>query len=231
MNKIKTVLVLCAGLGKRLRPLTDNIPKPLLKIKDTTLIENTLDLIKYLEVENIILNTFYLKEKLKHFINLKYKNSNIKIIDDGPNILDTGGGIYNMMKYSREQDFITLNPDTFWSRENVEEIKNMENFYLKNKLKNILLVVNKKKSFDINLKGDFNLSQNLLSKGENNEYIYTGCQIINRVMFDKIEKKIFSMNEIWNLSLKSNMLSGFESKEKFNHITNLEVYKNFLKKN
>tara|TARA_Y100000590_G_scaffold290184_1_gene326621 strand:- start:94 stop:789 length:696 start_codon:yes stop_codon:yes gene_type:complete len=231
MNKIKTVLVLCAGLGKRLRPLTDNIPKPLLKIKDTTLIENTLDLIKYLKVENIILNTFYLKEKLKHFINLKYKNSNIKIIDDGPNILDTGGGIYNMMKYSREQDFITLNPDTFWSKENVEEIKNMENFYLKNKLKNILLVVNKKKSFDINLKGDFNLSQNLLSKGENNEYIYTGCQIINRVMFDKIEKKIFSMNEIWNLSLKSNMLSGFESKEKFNHITNLEVYKNFLKKN
>ena len=231
MNKIKTVLVLCAGLGRRLRPLTDNIPKPLLKIKDTTLIENTLDLIKYLEVENIILNTFYLKEKLKHFINLKYKNSNIKIIDDGPNILDTGGGIYNMMKYSREQDFITLNPDTFWSKENVEEIKNMENFYLKNKLKNILLVVNKKKSFDINLKGDFNLSQNLLSKGENNEYIYTGCQIINRVMFDKIEKKIFSMNEIWNLSLKSNMLSGFESKEKFNHITNLEVYKNFLKKN
>jgi len=162
MNKIKTVLVLCAGLGKRLRPLTDNIPKPLLKIKDTTLIENTLDLIKYLKVENIILNTFYLKEKLKHFINLKYKNSNIKIIDDGPNILDTGGGIYNMMKYSREQDFITLNPDTFWSKENVEEIKNMENFYLKNKLKNILLVVNKKKSFDINLKGDFNLSQNLL---------------------------------------------------------------------
>tara|TARA_Y100000816_G_scaffold291973_1_gene285228 strand:+ start:3034 stop:3729 length:696 start_codon:yes stop_codon:yes gene_type:complete len=231
MNKIKTVLVLCAGLGKRLRPLTDNIPKPLLKIKDTTLIENTLDLIKYLKVENIILNTFYLKEKLKHFISLKYKNSNIKIIDDGPNILDTGGGIYNMMKYSREQDFITLNPDTFWSKENVEEIKNMENFYLKNKLKNILLVVNKKKSFDINLKGDFNLSQNLLSKGENNEYIYTGCQIINRVMFDKIEKKIFSMNEIWNLSLKSNMLSGFESKEKFNHITNLEVYKNFLKKN
>ena len=69
MNKIKTVLVLCAGLGKRLRPLTDNIPKPLLKIKDTTLIENTLDLIKYLKVENIILNTFYLKEKLKHFIN------------------------------------------------------------------------------------------------------------------------------------------------------------------
>lgn len=231
MNKIKTVLVLCAGLGRRLRPLTDNIPKPLLKIKDTTLIENTLDLIKYLKVENIILNTFYLKEKLKHFINLKYKNSNIKIIDDGPNILDTGGGIYNMMKYSREQDFITLNPDTFWSKENVEEIKNMENFYLKNKLKNILLVVNKKKSFDINLKGDFNLSQNLLSKAENNEYIYTGCQIINRVMFDKIEKKIFSMNEIWNLSLKSNMLSGFESKEKFNHITNLEVYKNFLKKN
>ena len=162
---------------------------------------------------------------------MKYKNLNIKIVDDGPNILDTGCGIYNMMKYSREQDFITLNPDTFWSKENVEEIKNMENIYLKNKFKNILLVVNKKKSFDTNLKGDFNLSQNLLSKGENNEYIYTGCQIINRAIFDKIEKKIFSMNEIWNLSLKNNMLSGFESKEMFNHITNLEVYKNFLKKN
>ena len=82
MEKIKTALVLCAGYGKRLRPLTDKMPKPLLKIRNTTLLENTLNLIKNLDIENVLINTFYLKEQIKDFININKFDLNIKIIEE-----------------------------------------------------------------------------------------------------------------------------------------------------
>ena len=74
--KIKTAFILCAGFGKRLNPLTLKTPKPLLKINNLTLLENTINLIKNLDINKIILNTFHLKEKIKYYIE---KNFNIEI--------------------------------------------------------------------------------------------------------------------------------------------------------
>ncbi len=69
--KINTAFIMCAGYGKRLNPLTLKIPKPLLEINDLTLLENTINLIKNLNIEKIKLNTFYLKEKIEYFIKKK----------------------------------------------------------------------------------------------------------------------------------------------------------------
>ena len=67
--KIKTALILCAGLGKRLNPLTLEKPKPLLELNNITLLENTINLIKALGIEKIILNTFHLKHQIKAYLN------------------------------------------------------------------------------------------------------------------------------------------------------------------
>ena len=112
--KINTALILCAGYGKRLNPLTLTEPKPLLMVNETTLLENCIDLIKLLGIKKILINTFYLKEKIEDFINLKKFDLDIKTISDGDTILNTGGGILNMMNSSNESDFLTLNPDTIW---------------------------------------------------------------------------------------------------------------------
>ena len=231
MEKIKTALVLCAGFGKRLKPLTDKTPKPLLKIDKITLLENTLNLVNNLNIKNVLINTFYLKDQIQDFVTKNKFNLNIEIIEEDKNILDTGGGILNMILKKEENNFITLNPDTFWSKDNVKEIKQMENYYFLNNIKNILLVVNKKKSFDSRHKGDFNLNGNQLIKSQSNELIYTGCQLLNRNIFSNIDKKIFSMNEIWDNLEKNKQLFGFESNEKFNHITDIEIYNKFLKNN
>ena len=69
--KIKTAIILCAGFGKRLMPLTNETPKPLLKINHISLLENTINLIKKLEIKHIKVNTFYLSEKIKDFISSK----------------------------------------------------------------------------------------------------------------------------------------------------------------
>jgi MurNAc alpha-1-phosphate uridylyltransferase len=105
----------------------------------------------------------------------------------------------------------------------------MDDFFINSKIKNILLVVNKKLSFDKQLKGDFNLQDNRLTKRKNNDYIYTGCQIFSRDLLNSINKKVFSIIEIWNELINKNILFGFESKNKFYHVSNLEVYNKLLK--
>ena len=227
--EIKTALVLCAGYGKRLNPLTLELPKPLLKLNNITLLEKTLNLIKSLGIKKVKLNTFYLKEKIKNFVNDLNLDLDIEIIEDGTQILNTGGGILNMIKKSNEENFIVFNPDTIWSNEYVSCIKDMEKFYFKEKLENILLVVNKVLSFDQKLRGDFNLNNNILKKENNNNFIYTGCQMINKNLFLKLSNQSFSILDIWNDLLLQNKLFGHESKNKFYHVTDLRIYQELLK--
>ena len=113
--KINTALILCAGFGKRLNPITLNQPKALLKLKNVTLLENTINLIKELGIEKIILNTFHLKHQIKTYLNENKFDISIDIIEEGEQILDTGGGIMNMINSSTEENFLIFNPDTVWN--------------------------------------------------------------------------------------------------------------------
>ena len=227
--KINTALILCAGYGKRLNPLTLVEPKPLLKVKEITLLENCINLIRSLGIKKIILNTFYLKEKIESFINIKKFDLDITIVNDGKKILNTGGGILNMMNSSNDSHFLILNPDTVWNQGYLEKIKGMEDFYFTNQIKNILLLVNKNLSFDKKLEGDFNLLKNKIKKDLQNDFIYTGCQIVNKDLFDLYLVSNFSISEVWNQLVSKNELYGYESLEKFHHLTNLDVYKKLLK--
>ena len=227
--KINTALILCAGYGRRLNPLTLERPKPLLKINEITLLENCINLIQFLGIKKVILNTFYLKEEIENFISVKKFNLDIKIINDGKEILNTGGGILNMINSSNESDFLTLNPDTVWDKSYVRIVQNMEKFYFSSKIKNILLLANKNLSFDKKLKGDFNLVANKIKRNDQNDLIYTGCQIINKSLFESYSVNNFSISEIWNELISKNKLYGYESSEEFYHLTNLKVYEELLK--
>jgi len=227
--KIKTALILCAGYGKRLNPLTLEEPKPLLKINEITLLENCINLIEFLGIKKVIINTFYLKEKIENFIKRKQFNLDIQIINDGKVILNTGGGILNMMNSSNDLHFLTLNPDTVWDNNYVDTIQNMEKFYFSRQIKNVLLLVNKNLSFDKELKGDFSIEENKIKKNFQNNLIYTGCQIIDKSLFKSYSVNHFSVSEIWNELLNKNQLYGYETSEYFYHLTNLEVYQELLK--
>ena len=224
--KINTALIMCAGFGKRLNPLTLKIPKPILEINNLTLLENTIKLIKNLDIKKIKINTFYLKEKIKYFIENKNFDIEIEIVEDGDKILDTGGGIFNMIKSSKnsEENFLVFNPDTVWNKTYLNEINQMIDIDLKKKTKNTLLLVKKYLSFDKSLSGDFGLKDNLINKNDK-DFIYTGCQILNKNIFIHARKNNFSINKIWLDLIIKNELHGFESKNEFCHVTNLEIFK------
>ena len=227
--KINTALILCAGYGKRLNPLTLDIPKPLLEINEVTLLENTINLLQDLGIKKIILNTFYLKKKIYKFIKKKDFQIDLEIIDEGEDILDTGGGILNMMNSSSETDFLTINPDTLWNKNYKKYIQDMEKFYFSQKIKNILLLVKQNLSFDKDLNSDFNLVKNKIKKEIKNKFIYTGCQIINKSLFDDFLSKNFPVSEVWNKLIEIDQLYGYESLEYFKHVTNIQVYNKLLK--
>ena len=223
--KINTAFILCAGFGKRLNPLTLDIPKPLIKLNNIAVLETCINLIESLGVNEIFINTFYLKDQIHDFINNKKFKSKISIIEDGESILDTGGGINNMMKHTSEDNVLIFNPDTIWKKNYLNEIIEMENMYFSKKLKNILLLVKKELSFDKNLNGDFDLKENLIIKNNESKFIYTGCQIINKKLLSDYKDKIFSITNVWNDLIEKEELYGFEADNDFYHLTDLETFK------
>jgi len=228
--KINTALILCAGYGKRLNPITLKIPKPLIEINEITLLENSINFLEKLEIENIKINTYYLHNQIQDFI-LNYKsNSKIEILNDGNEILDTGGGILNLINRSDENDFIVLNPDTVWGDNYLKTTINMMDYYFQKKVKNLLMIVNKENSFDERMRGDFSLSNEKLLKNKENNFIYTGLQIINKSLFKNEKVMSFSVTKIWDEAIKNKMLYGFESKEQFIHLTDLKIYNKLVKK-
>ena len=223
--EINTALILCAGYGKRLNPLTLNTPKPLIELNNISLLEKCIKLIVSLGIKKIIINTFYLRDQISNFLKNKNFNCEIKIVDDGNSILDTGGGILNMVNRSDENDFLVFNPDTVWNEEYLSEITKMKELYFSRKIENILLLVKKDLSFDKNLKSDFNLENNLIIQNSKKDFIYVGCQILNKGLFLEYKVDNFSITKVWNNLINQKKLYGFESHNHFYHLTNLEIFK------
>ncbi len=229
---IKKAMILAAGFGKRISPLTLKTPKPLLEIGKETLLSNTIKFLESFGIKEVVINVHYLGEQIINYVNKNKFNLNIKTIEEKDKILDTGGGVLNAIHHFSEEAFLIINPDTIWNLRYLEELKLMEKLFFQNKKKFVLLLVNKKKSFDQSFKGDFNLSGNLVERKSSNnlDYIYTGLQIAEPDIFTEINEKVFSMNKMWDKLIKDNSLYAIESSIDFLHVSTLDIYKNLLKK-
>ena len=228
--KVKKALILSAGLGTRLLPLTKKIPKPLVKINGVTLLENSIKFLSSLGVKHIVINSHHLYGEIIKFIKSKKFLPRITVVVEKGKILDTGGGILNASKKFKKEAFFVLNPDTIWRKEYKREFRKLEQIYLKNK-KPTMLLVHKKNSYDQSFKGDFNLnSKKEILRQKNNRFIFTGAQIIDRSIFKKRKIKPFPMNKVWDELIKNKNLLGVLSRNKFFHINNYKIYKKLNKK-
>ncbi len=228
--KIKKAIVLGAGFGKRMHPITKKIPKPLVTINNITLLEKSIKFLASIGIKHIVVNAHFRHKQISDFIKKKHFSSKIDLVIEKGKILNTGGGILNASKIFKKQNFFVLNPDTLWRKGYKSEFRKLEKNYKKNN-KPIMLLVSKSKSYDKSFKGDFNLnSNNEISRQKNNKFIFTGAQIINRSVFKYKKIKPFSMNIVWNDLIKNKRLIGIKSKQKFFHINNYKIYKKLYKK-
>ena len=221
---IKYGMILAAGLGKRMQPLTLKTPKPLLEINNYTLLERAINLLISYGVQEISINVHYLPDQIKSFINRKKFKVKITISNEENLLLDTGGGVLKGTQNFGDNPFFVINPDTVWSKHYLSELKSLEAIYLKDN-KPTLLLVNKKLSIDPSFKGDFNLNNEKISKDSENQFIFTGLQIINRSVFTNEKSEVFSLNKVWNKLIKDKNLLGLESNQKFYHLNTSDMYR------
>ena len=227
---IKYGMILAAGLGKRMQPLTLKTPKPLLKINNLTLLERAINLLISHGVQEISINVHYLPEQIQSFISKKKYKAKITISNEEDLLLDTGGGVLKGSQNFKDNPFFVINPDTVWSKHYLEELKTLEEIYFKGN-KPTLLLVNKKMSIDPSFKGDFNLKNKKISKDDENQLIFTGLQITNRSVLINEKTEVFSMNKVWNKLIKDKKLLGLESNQKFYHLNTFDMYKKILNLN
>ena len=230
---IKKAMILAAGFGKRIHPLTLKHPKPLLKIGNKTLLSNTINFLKLFGIKQAVINVHYLGEQIIDYINRNQFNLTINIVKEKDKILNTGGGVLNAIQYFSHEPFLIINPDTIWNSHYLKELRLMEKSFFENKKgKCSLLVVNKKKSFDQSFKGDFNLKNNLINRKDKEDLdtIYTGLQIIKPEVFNGLSEEAFSINRIWDKLIQRNELYGTESNIDFFHVSTLDIYKRLLEK-
>ena len=123
--KIKHGMILAAGLGKRMQPITFKIPKPLIQIGNKNLLERAIELLINHGVEEIAVNVHHLPGQIKDFINKKKYKIRITISHEKDMLLDTGGGIHQATR-SFTKPFIAINPDTLWSKAYYNEMKDLE---------------------------------------------------------------------------------------------------------
>tara|TARA_Y100001970_G_C14147283_1_gene810592 strand:- start:503 stop:1183 length:681 start_codon:yes stop_codon:yes gene_type:complete len=213
-----TILILCAGFGNRMLDLTINTPKPLLKIKNTTLLGNAINFFTDIGVKEIFINTHYLQNKIEKYIIKNFKDYPLNLIYE-PSILGTGGGVKNIFNYTTDNKICVINSDIFWLEENKKEIAKFINE--SQDVSHCKILLSKKENF-YGLKktnGDFNCRNGIISKWtyDNDIIFYSGIQVLSNNIFHKT-KKIFSINDIWNNLILDNKLKGEFISSKILHI-------------
>lgn len=223
MQTIDNGMVFAAGLGSRLKPLTDNTPKPLVKVCGKPLFDFAAETLHQLNVKNIIANTFYLPEKMESYLDKNFKD--VKYIREDIR-LETGGGLINA-SHLIDQDFCyTINADIILQG-NVKNIFDTKlHDFFSGKYNSILVLTDIKNTLGYEGNGDFYLENGLLKKDpEKNNLVFTGLQLINIHEVKKINKKIFSLSEFFKEQLAANKLGYVIFNGKMLHIGDMNGHK------
>ena len=213
-----SLLILCAGFGKRMLELTTNTPKPLLKFNNKILLNNTINFFKSIGCNEFFINTHYLNAEIEKYVNKNFSDTNISLIYE-PSILGTGGGIKNVFNYTDNKKICVVNSDIFWKSENKIDINNFLKDF--NEINHCKILLSKNDNF-YGLKktiGDFNIKNDNISYWiEGNELnFYSGFQIVSKNIFKNTNKN-FSMNDIWKNLINAQSLRGAVMNSNLFHI-------------
>lgn len=199
---LKRAVVLAAGLGKRMRPLTDHIPKPMVEVAGSTLIERVLNKIADTNIEEVIVNSHYKAEVLEEWLlsrQLSHPSPHI-IISREEELLETGGGIAKILPHLENRPFFVINSDILWVDGLDPALKRLAAAWDAEKMDALLLVHKVKKAVGYDGKGDFYLRESGELVRENHAehpFVFTGVQILSPRLFHDVPEGGFSLNVLY----------------------------------
>lgn len=192
--KPKAVMIFAAGFGTRMMPLTKDRPKPMVPLCGRPLLDYALDHAHGVHPEKIVVNTHYKSDVIQSHL----AGTDIRVINEHPHILDTGGGLRNALPIIGEEPVWTLNPDTVWYGPNPLILA--QSNWDPQKMDALLICIDPAQASSTTSAGDFSISADgRLSRGTG--AIYGGAQIIKTDLLDSISATVFSLNKVWDIFL------------------------------
>lgn len=208
---IKRAMIMGAGLGTRMRPLTDNKPKPLVMVAGRTLIDHSIDRLVAAGVTQVVVNIHYKAAMLVAHLD-KRRDVTITYSDETAQLLDTGGGVVKALPLFEGEPFFVLNSDSIWVEKDVPVLSSMQQAWDGARMDGLLLLAEMNTAMGYDGAGDFVLLPGnaiARAKGRNEKpYAYPGVQIVHPRMFADAPDGPFSTNLMWNKAIEQGRLFG-----------------------
>lgn len=213
MTKVETAMIMAAGLGTRMRPLTVNKPKPLVEVAGKTLLDHVLDKARVAGVTEVVVNVHYLPEQIEDHLAQRAADLNVAISDERELLMETGGGLVQAERFIKAEPFYCLNSDAIWTEDGkLDALSRLAKAWDGDRMDGLLLLVPKDRAFQHPGKGDFFLdeSQRLIRRGqrETAPFVYSGNQLISHRLLRDAPEGPFSTNKLWDRAIAEGRLFG-----------------------
>lgn len=209
---VETAMVMAAGLGKRMRPLTATRPKPLVEVAGKALLDRTFDHLRAAGVKRAVVNVHYLADALEAHLKTKVKDVEIIVSDERAQLLETGGGLIKALPLIEADPFVVVNSDNFWVDGPTDAIRSLAARWDGAAMDALLLVVPLARAYCHSGKGDFHMDAvGRLSRrkpGRVAPFVYIGIQMVSHRLLRDAPAGPFSTNILWNRAMDEGRCFG-----------------------
>lgn len=209
---IDTAMVMAAGLGKRMRPLTASRPKPLVKVAGQTLLDHSLDHLRSAGVRRAVVNVHYLAGSIEAHLTHRSKGLDVLISDERDLLLETGGGVVRALPLIDRATFFVVNSDNLWVDGPTDSLRLLAERWDEAAMDGLLLVVPLARANCHRGQGDFHMDpEGLLSRRRPTRvapFVYTGIQLVSQRLFADAPSGAFSTNILWDRAIAAGRLFG-----------------------
>jgi MurNAc alpha-1-phosphate uridylyltransferase len=208
----KTAMVLAAGLGKRMRPLTATRPKPLIEVAGQSLLDHLLERLSAAGVEKAVVNVHYLADAVEAHLNKNAHGLDISISDERGLLLETGGGMVKALPLIDADPFLVVNSDNLWIDGPADTLKLLASHWDGGKMDALLLLVPHARASNHGGRGDFHMDRTgRLRRRQRSHvapFVYTGIQMVSKRLLDGAPEGPFSTNLLWDKAMEEGRCFG-----------------------
>ena len=210
-SRPETAMLLAAGLGTRMRPLTDTVPKPLIEVAGRTLIDRLIDAVLAAGVKRAVVNVHWLADQLEDHLRRR-DDIEIVISDERDRLLETGGALAKARPLLGDAPVYVLNTDALWGPTDPQPLQALADAYDPDRMDELLLLADRHRALGYGGPGDFELAADgrLARRGHAPAapWAYAGVRILNPAVVDHEPVEPFSANRIWNRLLPEGRVHG-----------------------
>ncbi|MCM2503926.1 nucleotidyltransferase family protein [Aureimonas altamirensis] len=211
MERPKTAMVLAAGIGKRMRPITATIPKPLVEVGGKALIDYGVEALLRNGVDHLVVNVHYLPDLVRAHMR-KRRDVRVDISDESDALLESGGGIAKALPLLGPDPFYVINSDTFWIEGYRDNLDLMAAMWDESTMDILLLIADMKRSTGYDGRGDFVMDvEGRLARVDERDmspFIYAGAAIIHPRAFEGFGIERYSLNRVFDRAIENRRLFG-----------------------